>query len=555
MRSWVEEVRTSEYKTSVLETYGYPYATKDRSPWVVDSSLPPTKPFNNFARGFRLTNLDSGAPTTYLTVTGPTIWRVASLFGLGSVSVDSIDPRNPSNFHHAMLTRQRVASEPDKIRPSVRHMNGYARSLAHVYSMLEDVSDAVQFGQMKRFAENFGGAKRAMYEKAYAYFRREGSQITGRLTHAGFVKSGETKLREEGVIKPRAIIVQEEVDTKTGKRYPTPIMVEGCARKTQQHHMHLMCNPSGSPIFATFADAQQRAVALRDIIAKGKVVVKVDLTSFDGSEDVKAERERAEFLGWCKRHDYKHMPSLERVMRAQNVGDVVHKGNSYCIGPNRASGTAGTAVGNKFVMLGALHYSLGLDKHWDRTEIYCDGDDTCIGVDPEQLVNLPRWIKRMSKLGFETKVEGIYYTLEELAFCRATPFVRSDGEFIMVKDPVSAFVKTLNVFRHFKGSQWHDYLATVRSGYTRLWTGIPILWTFGALYPGVGVVRNDLLTNSGLDVAILHTRFKGFVPITLRERTLFANQHSISIAAQLEIENLILQAADEIHSVLLNRTW
>jgi len=249
-----------------------------------------------------------------------------------------------------------------------------------------------------------------------------------------------------------------------------------------------------------------------------------------------ANWERDECLKYASNHRDPHIEDLRRVFVSQTRLNVKADGLTAEIAGNRASGTAGTSVANKIVMISALKYAMIRSYMAGKVTFYCDGDDTLIFVAPDALQYEASWLRRLSCLGLDVVVENRATTVEDIIFCRSKPVRFGDRAAMLIKRPADAFKTMCAVVRHFKGDAVVDYFATMRDGYSRLWAGVPVMAHLADVFGTEGNVNHKLRDSDD------NYRFREgtttSAPITAEARADFHRVFGISVQSQLEVESL-----------------
>ncbi len=388
---------------------------------------------------------------------------------------------------------------------------------------------------------SYSGGKRKHYLKCLAELDEWG--YVHRSFFPAHVKWGERNSR------PRAIVPQaakclgqgkpgDEFYTKAGEPLLIPILVESPVRRAIEQALHSMRNWDGSRMFASGRSLAQRVADIARMFVGGWTCWSIDCSSFDGSQGDLAIWERQACLDFAKRMGIEHYRELKKVFREQDRLAVKSDEVRASIYGNRASGTAGTSVANKLVMMAALFHAMGRAYDAKMVKFYCDGDDTLIFVRNDALYLESSWMRRLSSLGLDVVVENRATRLEDIVFCRSKPVEYGLGRAMLVKKPGDAFKTMCAVVRHFKGSALVDYFATMRDGYNRLWAGVPVMYKLANVFGTQGRVNLKLLSRDEEYARRLLVGMPTDVPITYESRRSFQEAFGISVAAQLEIEAL-----------------
>ncbi len=430
----------------------------------------------------------------------------------------------PPGLVHACLSRQRVLDPP---RVDYRHLAGYRHSLAMFYRQLKKWK-AFRVTSMEDVVNSYSGKKKRHYQRCMDVFEEFGLKSLDSIKHVAFSKWGERNAR------PRAIIPQ--VIIHDGEPLFLPILIERMYRMRMEKKLEKIRNMDGSRMFAAGRNLRQRASDITSMFRRGCRVISIDVSSFDGSEGDLAECERRSFL-----KEFRGAPALRRVIRDQSKMRVRTRDISMTIGPNRASGTGGTSIGNKLVMMSALYYACGLSASTGDVRFYCDGDDTLLFVDstvPDATVT--SWMRRLSFLGLDVKVDNIAYRLEDVLFCRSR-LVSAGGSLTLAKIPEDAWKTVCNVVRHI-GPELPTYLSTLRMGFSNMWNGIPVLRSMHKVYPR-GKVKSELLSSSGLEYMFWDLNgYQDEILPTYEDRVWFETATGISLEAQIAFEDALENA-------------
>lgn len=426
------------------------------------------------------------------------------------------------------------ATLPRPYQPRERAMRGFEHCLRVLYQMLG--RHHVQHYTRQDCLERFTGAKRAHYEKGLHDLEENGLGNTF-FDVAG--KWGETSRR------PRAIIPQMSYLSDGSKSF-VPILVELPYRRRQEAQMIRLTREQEVVNFACGFSLTVRAEWIVKTMGKFKYVLSFDMKSFDGSLFALSRAELRQLLSVYGRDG-----DLTKVIRAQMKGEIRSRDIKATIGSNRASGTAGTSVGNKIVAMTAFMYALGRTFRNKECSILSDGDDTLVACNT--LEHLPSWLRRLRSLGLETKLENVAVTPEEVLFCRSRPVKLSTG-WTMVKDPAAALKNVFCVRRYFRATerQFRSYLAALNGGYKTLWAGVPILGEIHRLYPERdGSEAKIVLGNSGMEYVMQHETMRTSV-VTDESRASFARAFGILPAQQVEAERLLKEAASKYTEALVS---
>lgn len=488
---------------------------------------------------------------SHLQITGRLPFKVATLLGADEVECDTPCPC-PNNLCNGLVERQRILDADRPFEIERRHAEGYKQSLRELYRRLRKSNGNAPTLTRLQVCQRYTGAKKLHYLRCHQELETWG------YTHRTFcpihVKIGERNHRPRVIIpmacKCRGTVPNPSDEwvhddearplrTRAGETLLIPILVESPFRQQLETNLHSIRNSNGSRMFASGRSLAQRARDIRAMFPTGWKCLSIDLKSFDGSQGYLAEWERDE----CLRHfkDHPEINDLKRVFRNQrDLSCVDSTGRLKArIQMNRASGTAGTSVGNKIVMMSALNYCFAKSVSTRRMHFYCDGDDTLIFVHPENMQYVDSGMRRMGRLGLEVKVENVAGRPEDVVFCRSKIASGEHGE-MLVKIPPDAFRTMCGVVRHFKGDHLLNYFATMKDGYSRLWSGVPVMFKLASIFGSGGLADYRLFNND--DMYKIGCRGNDpHVPPTHAARSRFAEAFGIGIPVQLQVEELCEQ--------------
>jgi len=486
---------------------------------------------------------------TYLEMAGTFRERIGELLGTQIESVPANTDRH--DFLHAIVNRGRVLS---RLHVDQEALAGYGKELRHLFGRYS--AHKWNFRSYDSIVASFSGPKRKLYQNAYDVYQRSG---LGEMSFIGFVKSGEGQKDPENP-RPRHILMQVSAYKNDpyykGRPTNAPVLMELVGRRAQQDVMHLVMESNGQPLFAQGARPNERAEVIDYYMSNGYVGKSIDCKAFDGSQVYTAPMERQVYLETIRRLGCYNYKEQAEVLRAQNEGRVRFEQDSYGYGPARQSGTGGTSAGNKTVMVAALEYAFQRRELGHKVFFYCDGDDTLLFASEDEWERMGNgWMERMGRLGHETLIEHEFRTTGEAVFCRSKP-MRVNDVLTIVKDVPAALKKALAITRHFKGHQFEDYCQTVSVGYGMLWAGVPILCKIGKLYDVGGRVNAELLGNSGLEYHMRSSVLEVLrTEVTDEARWDTERYQGISVATQLEIEEILESVAQDVHRQLSDRAW
>ncbi len=463
-----------------------------------------------------------------------------------------------AGFAHAIEHRQRVnvssGISVKRGRPwliETRHRKGYLKCQQELTSKLWKIATSGQreLPTLMEKAQGYSGTKRKHYEKCALELNANPLRMSeaSRVFHDGSVKWGELSDR------PRALLVQTvrakgTKGVKQGEFLRAPILVEGRYRDFEEDALHKYMHADGHHYTASGMNLHKRARKIREMVSPGDVILSCDWSSFDGSLGQLGVDERNCFYTAASRR-FGHDQQLKTVIATQNkstfqAGPI--RGRLY---GNRGSGTAGTSTGNKKVVLAALFYALGpalVGK--GSVKLFCDGDDTLIIV-PRQWQgdkNYRSWVRRMTELGLETKLEQILVdtpgepATERVRFCRAGIIDTSRGPFLC-KVPQDAIKVATNIRRHFRGPYFKDYCQTLCVSYGGTYGDVPVLCKLSPLFDVGGTVDKSLLESSGIEYMMGKTTTVAG-QITSAHRWSYYRTWGVSPTLQVQCE----QALDEL---------
>lgn len=476
-----------------------------------------------------------------------------------------------AGFAHAIENRQRIciASGPSvkRGRPWLvadRHLKGYRKSQRELTSKLWKIACASgrELQTLKQKASKYSGTKRVHYEKCAEELSAHPLKMKerARIFHDGSVKWGELSDR------PRALLVQSvrargTNNVKTGELLRAPILVEGRYRDFEEDALHKFMHADGHHYTASGMNLHKRARKITKMIAPGDVVLSCDWSSFDGSLGQIGVEEREAFFDYATRH-LGYDEQLKTVIATQNKATFQAGPISGQLYGNRGSGTAGTSTGNKKVVLAALFYCLGpalIGK--GSVKLFCDGDDTLIIV-PKQWQgenNYKSWVRRMTELGLETKLEQVLVdtpeqpAVERVRFCRAGVIQTARGP-LLCKVPQDAIKVATNFRRHFRGTRFRDYCQTLSVSYAGTYGDVPILCKLGPLFDVGGNVDLGLLESSGIEYMMSKTTTTAG-EITLDHRWSFYRTWGVSPNLQIQCEAALDELALKLRPLLVEANF
>lgn len=460
---------------------------------------------------------------------------------------------------HSFINRHRVGQpgRPKVLLPVVAR--GYRESLGHVYHSIMMTKPNLRPKPLDRIPFAYSGAKRKAAEKTVQRIKDEGG-LVGRIYMKPFIKKekGAYKLTVKDTpqhyavpgTRPRAIVPQM-MRHPDGHESNAPVLLELTFGAPLEYVLENMRNPDGTRMFASGRTLKERASDITAMFRPGHVCLSIDLSSFDGSQADLAILERAAFLAFW-RSKGEDVDELEKVLDAQNMFSFSVNGLRGQVYGNRASGTGRTSSGNKVVMMAALWQAF---RRASDVTYYCDGDDTLIFLPIKKMKRRIRaFLKRMSRLGLETKIEGIAYDVPDVVFCRAQIVEFEDGP-MLIKNPGDAFSSMTAIINHFKGPELWSYLSSVACSYKHVYAGVPILGELHSLYPNDGIYRASLMDSWHNQFYQLNKNTCQKTPmVSSASRKSFERTFGVSRETQIRIEGLLRKLGDSMPAAIQQRT-
>lgn len=527
------------------------------------------------------------------------------------------NPDDVANFE-AIVKRHRVG-EVDTVYWHEQTPSGESRT-ALMEQAFEDI-----YSQFERVArqgkhhlpsyltlwQKYSGATRGHYLKCAAYLHCWGG-IVDPIKFDTFAKSGELQppvYDPEGDIKTRCIIMQQikarrtEVDfpinTSEGIVYKrvfiadgeplrVPIYLENIFRHYQEHLAAEFFNVDGSRIFITgmsMIEIGEDMVESMEGPVAGcvrSVDVGQDASNFDGSILIPMGLETRSFYSFVAKMfpDHPFLDDLAKVLASQRRVKIDGRSLKAYLSSKRGSGEAGTAIGNKMIMLAAFNTMLAgiaapYSAKLDGTGVVISkvgGDDSRfrvpLALDQTWSDLMPVWFEEMNKMGLKMKFENVTISTEDLIFFRSRLYripVFKNGEpdhaWALMKDVPSLLFSVLNIRRHLRSTQWGAYLATLHEC-LRLYDGVPVATALRYIFPE-GVYDGSTLARSGLEYQFqfekTHTHrvrdvkyeYRFGTGPTEESRQRFFSLYNISADEQVEFENWIAHIAPEVRAALL----
>lgn len=177
---------------------------------------------------------------------------------------------------------------------------------------------------------------------------------------------------------------------------------------------------------------------------------------------------------------FKRLMNLQRSNKA--VGFVADGRVHYSTIHNRMSGDSNTSLGNVLITC-AIFYSYRQTYNLQYSLIN-DGDDCVIICEKEDFPSIVRNIPSYCKdLGFTMNIEHPVDTIEQIEFCQSHPVLRSDGKYVMVRDPRISFSKDAVSLKPLStNSLARRWMAAVGIGGLTLTSGLPVLPNYYGAY-------------------------------------------------------------------------
>lgn len=482
--------------------------------------------------------------TSHLQMRGPLIEQIARLLNADEAEADT-PCVCPNNLVNAMVERHRLLDPTRPYRVPERHARGFSHQLRHTYRQMDKILGPKDFPSRESVVNSYSGGKRIHYTKCLLELAAWG--LTHVLFFPAHVKWGERNARPRAIV-PQAAKAQGQGNpgspgsTRPGEPLLIPVLVESPVRRLQEIAMHTLRNPDGTRQFASGRSLKTRVKDIRTMFPAGWVCWSIDCSSYDGSQGDLANTEREICYEWVRDRRYEHLKDLKIVFQSQFRLKVKAEGLTAEVHGNRASGTAGTSVANKLVMIAALKHAMCVSYYAGQVKFYCDGDDTLIFVSPDAAQHESSWLRRLGLLGLDVIVENRATRVEDIVFCRSKPVSFGSNDAMLVKRPADAFKTMCAVVRHFKGNALSSYFSTMKDGYARLWAGVPVMSSLSDVFCSNGRVNAKLLDSDDF------YRFGGSseaspvdVPITHEARASFADAFGISPDAQMRVEALCRQ--------------
>jgi hypothetical protein len=354
----------------------------------------------------------------------------------------------------------------------------------------------------QRFVASYLGDRRhALYEKALASL--ETSPLVEEDSHLKtFVKTEKTfeysafadqvydDLKREPV--PRPIQPRDPRYNVEVGRYIKPLepcLFKGIDRVRQDQGQQGPCVMKGHNLW-------ERAKILREqwMLYPKPCWIKADASRFDGHVSKIALRwehgiykQKVSYGGRDEERDFAKYLKWQETMRGRAW--TADGFLSYRLNGHRATGDMNTGCGNTLLSI-AMWDSYSRMKGV-QCAIFGDGDDTIIMLPDERmlqwyLMGVDAWFLEM---GFVMKVEAFGSDFSQLEFCQTRPIEVRPGEWLMVRNPKSAFAKD-----HHSQTFWTSeldmraWLKAVSEGGEAIAGDVPV---FGALYQAYGRLAGD----------------------------------------------------------------
>lgn len=219
------------------------------------------------------------------------------------------------------------------------------------------------------------------------------------------------------------------------------------------------------------------------------VAVGLDASRFDQHTSYEMMRyfEHLVYKGWFRDADFNNIISWQLNNKGSGYTDdgIVKAEIEGC----RMSGDMNTSSGNCLIMCCLVYsyaQSIGV-----KCKLINNGDDCVVFMGSSQLCLFQTGLKEwFLELGYDMKVESPVYEIEKIEFCQAHPVHVGGGEYVMVRNIVSALSKDsmalINADHVLSLSSW---CATVGDGGTACYGDIPILGAFYRYYQRQGVAN------------------------------------------------------------------
>lgn len=450
----------------------------------------------------------------------------------------------------AMIVRQHVANADRPKQLSDETKRQFVEALRHLYKQAKATGRFIQMDPAK-IPRCYTGEKRVHYECCADELRVNG--------YKGGYFSLMAKWGERQALKPRAILMQVSkafgtLRVKVGMTLRLPILLDLTVRRPLEAAMHSMRNVGGALLFASGHSLARRGEHINAMMNGNYYCFSIDAKSFDGAQGYLTILERKV----CLEHiELTYYPKEVRTaFREQDYLKIKSAGIRARVFGNRASGTGGTATGNKFVMVAILIACFDELYHTGKVQFYSDGDDTLIFIHrsvPEETARLR--IKRMDEFlsphkGCATTVEEVAFETEQVVFCRAKPVKTANG-WTLVKRPIDALRTVFTLVRHFKSRGiLLNYLTTLGVGYRSLFSGVPVLGVLADVFALGGTVDRRLLASGGLEYMMARDNEETLSSVvTSGARASFARAFGVSPATQKVVEQLLLTLRPYVFAV------
>jgi len=486
-------------------------------------------------------NLQCSASRSHVQIEAQAATTCRILLG---ITEDSVTPCTCAcNLAHSFVNRHRVS---DILRPltlPAKAKKGYLNQLTKLFSAVVAVNRKAGHEKWKTYrdvAESYSGTKRIQALKIIDDIEANG--FTQRMFFDAMVKWGERTDRPRAIV-PQQFYTKGSATTKAGQRMNGPIIVELPARLKLEETFHQIRNKNGTRKFASGRSLRQQAHDVIKMFPPGWLCLSMDAESYDGSQGWLAVLERMMFLKKvCEKLGYPKLDELRRALHAQDTLNVESRGLKANITGNRASGTGGTSAANKAVFVSALEWAMGKSIKSGRAFIYCNGDDTLLFIHPKEKKWVRSWCKRIKRLGIILTLDNVATTPSEVVFCRAKIVFLESGP-VFVKMPADAFKTQTSIVRHFKGTEFEDYVATLADGLGRLWHDVPVHRCIGKMFGEVkGKIKTSLLAGSGIEYQVGRTgKTPQTTSVSMADRLAYENTFGINVATQLQLEEAMLE--------------
>jgi len=181
-------------------------------------------------------------------------------------------------------------------------------------------------------------------------------------------------------------------------------------------------------------------------------------------------------------HFYPGDKHLRRLMRLQirNTGKARCDDGflQYTTVGGRKSGDSNTSCGNVTICCAILYGFAQQLKY--KIRLVNDGDDCVLIMERRNLEHFSARINAHFEMaGFTIVVEPPVSVFEKIVFCQSQPVLRSDGKYVMVRDPRVSISKDCVSLKPLDNQKVKEmWLSAVGKGGLSLTTGIPVMQNF-----------------------------------------------------------------------------